>query len=395
MKTGLFRTSILFTSLIILMGCKKDSTETYEISGFAQKGPFIVGTDITISELEKDLTPTGRNFYSTIVDKNGKFVIPDVELTSDYIQLMANGYYYHEIYGSNTWQVLTLKSISDISESNSININILTHIETERLKYLIQEENLSFNDAKTKAQKEIFEIFELEDELNLNSEQLDISTDADINKKLIAISGIIQSNRQITELTELLTNINTDIKTDGKLNSTSIQTELITSAVLLNIGAIRKNLSELYNNEITGFEKHIETFINNSSYESKIYFDFPVSSEFGINLLMLKDNYQLYNDSIYCFSTRFENNYNLLFYHMEIERVDGTGTFLIDVDNSNGWTGGEDGITDEHSIWWNLTNFNKISHLPISFTGNGEIRIRINVESDEIGYHYFDKYMKW
>jgi len=96
---------------------------------------------------------------------------------------------------------------------------------------------LSFKEAKIKAQNEIFKIFELGEDLNGNSEYLNISDNEEINQKLLAISLILLGNRQLSpELTEFLTNIKIDIKTDGVLNSTSLKSELITSAILLNIG---------------------------------------------------------------------------------------------------------------------------------------------------------------
>jgi len=61
---------------IIIVSCKEESlnnsdesgnVQKEKINGFVQKGPFINGTSITISELDVDLTPTGKNFNTQIL----------------------------------------------------------------------------------------------------------------------------------------------------------------------------------------------------------------------------------------------------------------------------------------------------------------------------------------
>jgi hypothetical protein len=49
------------------------------INGFVQKGPYLNGASITISELTSDLTSTGKNFTSQIPDNKGNFEIKNVE----------------------------------------------------------------------------------------------------------------------------------------------------------------------------------------------------------------------------------------------------------------------------------------------------------------------------
>jgi hypothetical protein len=67
---------------------------TFEkINGYAQKGPYLNGTSITIAELANDLVPTGKNFSSQILDNTGTFEIKNVELTFQYVELRADGFY--------------------------------------------------------------------------------------------------------------------------------------------------------------------------------------------------------------------------------------------------------------------------------------------------------------
>lgn len=191
--------NVLFLFLIIsgiLWSCQRDkvNTKTYEIIGAAQKGPYIIGTNITISELESDLTPTGKNFHSTISDNYGSYRIPDVEFSSNYAKLMADGTYYNEVGGWTTSKRLTLTSIGNLNDSSTVNINILTHLESDRLQFLIKNAGMTFAEAKAKTKNEILAIFSLDNEINSNFEYLDITKKGDDNAKLLAISSIIQGN---------------------------------------------------------------------------------------------------------------------------------------------------------------------------------------------------------
>src|SRR4030042_5946269 len=122
---------IFIIFLLAILSCekeKKESKKNYEIKGFAQKGPFKSGTNITVLELKNTLQPTGLNFYSTVSDNMGSFLLPDVELSSHYVELMADGYYFNDNWGMTTDEKLLLKAVADVSIDSEVNINILTHI---------------------------------------------------------------------------------------------------------------------------------------------------------------------------------------------------------------------------------------------------------------------------
>ena len=99
------------------------------LSGNAQKGPFNNGTAINIAELSNALSPTGRNFSTSIIDNSGRFSVANVQLTSPYVELRANGFYFNEISNSLSEAQLTLFALSNLSGKTSLNVNILTHLE--------------------------------------------------------------------------------------------------------------------------------------------------------------------------------------------------------------------------------------------------------------------------
>ena len=78
------------------------------LSGNAQKGPFNNGTAINIAELTTTLSPTGRNFSTAITDNTGRFSVANVQLTSPYVELRANGFYFNEISNNMSEAQLTV-----------------------------------------------------------------------------------------------------------------------------------------------------------------------------------------------------------------------------------------------------------------------------------------------
>jgi hypothetical protein len=93
-------------------------------------------------------------------------------------------------------------------------------------------------------------IFNIDNVTLGNSETLDISKSGDGNAVLLAISAILQSDRTEAQLTELLSNINTDIRTDGTLDSTTTKATLLSAMEYLKSrrSTIRSNIESRYSN---------------------------------------------------------------------------------------------------------------------------------------------------
>jgi len=260
--------------LIFFLSCEKDNDDIKfkksKLTGVVQKGPFISGTQIIMGELNSSLEQTGKIFTSQIIDELGFFEITNIELSSNYVDLSANGYYFNEISGKLSSSQLSLYALSNISDKSTVNINIMTHLEKRRVEYLLKEDELNFENAKHKAQKEILSIFGIESDKMGNSETLDINQDDESNAIMLAISIILQGNRNVGELTELLASISNDIHDDGVLNDNNLLDKLRKSALELNLGNIRSNLESRYKNfgltaNIPDFENYINIFLAHSS----------------------------------------------------------------------------------------------------------------------------------
>jgi len=151
----LYLFALVLVSLVLAVSCSSNeesnssggaSTKSYTVSGYIQKGPFVQGTEITVRELDKELTPTGDTFTSTIDDNTGSFSTKG-DLKSSYVELSANGFYFNEVSGKLSTAALTLQALADLEEQKSVNVNLLTHLERKRVEYLI-ESGSSFQRSK-------------------------------------------------------------------------------------------------------------------------------------------------------------------------------------------------------------------------------------------------------
>lgn len=290
--------SVLWVFLFAFGGCKKDpvlapaitGSEIKSISGSAQKGPFAMGTSITFYELNQKYGQTGKSFNTQITDNSGTFQLNNISLISNYVQIRADGFYFNEICGSYSSSQITLNCIADIQASIPVNINLLTHLEKPRVEYLLAQ-GLPFDSAKTQAQTEILDIFNISLANIQNSENLDISQAGEGNAALLAVSSILQGFRTESELSTLLAVISNDIKTDGVLNDASSKSSLIDQALLLDTISIRSNISDFYSSQgitasIPYFEKFITQFIINSNFtRTNSVFSFPSLGFYGENIL--------------------------------------------------------------------------------------------------------------
>jgi len=266
------KTYLILLVIFILFSCNKLSenidnekiVHKETLTGYAQKGPYLNGSSITIFELDENLNQTGKTFVTQISDNTGLFSLNDLDLISQYVLLKVDGYYFNEVKGENENSPLTLYALSDITDLSTINVNIMTYLEKNRIEYLINN-GIDFSVAKDSAQKELLRVFSISKDTISNSETLDISQAGDVNAILLAISVILQSNREIAYFTELLANFINDFKEDGQIDTVMVK-KLYQKANLLSFSTIRENLENRYieigvTSEIANFENYINNFI--------------------------------------------------------------------------------------------------------------------------------------
>lgn len=394
---------------LIFVSCGKFGFNTYDINGKAQKGPFSIGTSVTIYELDDNLNQTGRSFSTTITDDAGSFEIPNTEFSSEYVQLTADGYYFNEVWGFTSYERIILTSIASLKHSNKININVLTHIEAARLKYLVQEKKMSFYQAKQQCYGEILKIFEIDTVPDLSTGDLDITKDGDANSTLLAISSILQGGKQVAEMSDFLTRLQVDLE-DGELDSKTLQTTLVSSAVLLDCEQVSINMKKRYDEigqavESTNIRPIVEAFSKKSKYEKLYDYHLPESTEYGLNLLAMGDTIYLDTNKSYSIAISQTSMINAV---AEIIFDDVNAVYCrenIQIANMENWDKAVNRY-DYHLYGSNLPidiwtdSFSGDSKLKIDFKDHGQINIRFEVSTygDEywwLGSFRKKKYLVW
>jgi hypothetical protein len=316
---NLLKLSALLCLFMAFSACKPDivpvSTD-FKINGFAQKGPFTIGSKVTVSELSSTLIETGRNFNGTITDDKGTFTVEGSGLTSNFVAVSVDGFYFNEVNGQLSPSRLILNGLVDLSQGNALNINVLTHLEFERVKFLMKS-GQGFPQAKEQAKKEVLNIFKITT-ASSNFEKLDISKTEDEHAALLAISAILQGSQTVAQLSELLSKISLDIKEDGKLDAENLKSVLLSQATILNTAKVRTNLAQRFKEigvttTIGNFEKFVTQFIKAAAFTIPNQINYPKTGINGyLNLLALRDTI-LPAGSNYCFASYLPDGASLKF----------------------------------------------------------------------------------
>jgi hypothetical protein len=123
-----------------------------KVVGAVEKGPLVIGSNVDVSELDSSLNPTGRVFHTTTTNNLGAFSVP-VTLSSPYVEITANGYYYDETAGSLSVAPLALSALASVSGDTTIDVNVLTQLIEPRVRALVSG-GMGFDSALSQAEAE-------------------------------------------------------------------------------------------------------------------------------------------------------------------------------------------------------------------------------------------------
>ncbi len=267
-----------FAMMSFLAGCSGDNVaggasgdagivavKDLEVAGVSQKGPFVTGSAVTVQELDGiTLKQTGKSFKGSIKSDKGDFAIKDINLQSQYAILEASGYYRDEISGKKSSGTVTLRAFTDLSNRKTVNINLLTHLEYERVMYLVTEKKKSIADAKAQADEEILAAFGIEGDFG-KSEDLNIFESGDGNAALLAVSVLMQSDVDVAGLTERMGEFSIALAEGGSWDDADTKTAIADWACDVDLKGtlanVRKNVeSWKYADTVPAFEKFVTNF---------------------------------------------------------------------------------------------------------------------------------------
>jgi len=240
------------------------------VTGVAQKGPFKFGSPLNLYELKKDLKPSGVVYEDEISSNKGDFVIPKVSLAYPCAKLEVRGLYRNEVTGEWSKDSMTLRALTDFSEKRTeVNINLLTHLEYDRVLYLVQEKGYSVYAAKKQAAQEIMTAFEFatavtysEDFAIFQNEGVSATTSAG-NATLLAISALVMGDRSDVEIQNAIDKFIADIKTDGEWNDLQTKADMADWAHDLDYGTVRASVKSWNILDIPDYETYLDIYWNN------------------------------------------------------------------------------------------------------------------------------------
>ena len=224
--------------------------------GFTQKGPFLKGSTVYLYELSdgRTLKQTNGNFTSNITSNDGRYKFTARDLVSQYAMVVVDGHYRNEVTGVSSDAPLRLKALTDMRKRSSVNVNLLTHMEFDRVYNLVTRgdkdgKKLTVKQAKRQAQKEILKQFHIELDDNTDAEDMDVFGKTDADAALLAVSVLLQGDSSATALSVLLTEISNDIAVYGEWRDSVAKTRLADWALM----AESKNRLEGFRRNVKGW----------------------------------------------------------------------------------------------------------------------------------------------
>lgn len=252
------RTALLVSCLLALTACgggggstgssppPTPASKTYSAtSGVAQKGPLILGSTVTAQELDATLSPTGQQYSYQITSNLGTFT-PTSTFSSQYIGLIATGYYFDEVQNQISSGTITLNAYDDLSAESVLNVNLLTTLAYQRIQKLVGA-GMTFSAAQTQAETEVLEALNVPNGSYYGAfGALDISKGTDGDNILTAVSSLFVFGNTAGTLSSLIANFQNDLGNNGTITSPQTKAALAAAAAAINPATIAANLTQEY-----------------------------------------------------------------------------------------------------------------------------------------------------
>ena len=229
---------------------EKQKSASRTISGYAQNGPYADSSVVKLIVLdESTLEPTEQVFTGMVNGGFGGYSVKAESLKSNIAQITVTGKYLDAKYGDISKEELTLYALTDLSAHESVNVNLFTTLEYERVRELVKNKKLSFAEAKKQAKEELLDAFHVvaKDETGNNVNFDDPETwnifgihdieNRDEDKVLMGLTAVF-SSFSINYLEAFIKNFAEDFAKDGKWDSDSTRMKVANAAYNLNMSVL-------------------------------------------------------------------------------------------------------------------------------------------------------------
>lgn len=260
---------LIALAALALAACEKtpgeeDNTpKDRSIQGFAQKGQFVKGSQVTAFAIGKDLIATGESFPANISDDLGAFSISG-KTGSPYLELRAEGYYFNEIEGAVSSSPLYLEAFVKSSDATA-NVNLMTTAIRPRIKKYLKD-GKDYDEALFMAQSDFLMAMDFP-WISVNFDDMDITGTKDEDALLLAFACLMQSGRTAAEVTTLIQEVASDLESKGTISPTVLE-KVKSRAENVNPFAVIENLAKYYKekglsvNSVPAFWKYIDKRYN-------------------------------------------------------------------------------------------------------------------------------------
>jgi len=245
--------TLIALAVLTLAACEKNPTDepfngTFKVSGTVEKGPFVQGSTINMQTMDEKLHATGKTFMETIKDDAGSFDFGSQEFDTPYAKITATGYFFNEVTGGLSQGMINLNALVDLSDKSSVNVNLLTHLKSQRIQKLIEEGN-TFKAAASQAQTELMGAFGLAKYAGTDVSQFSITAGTDEAAALIAVSSIIQVDRSEASMTEFISKLTNEFGANGAFSDATKET------IAKSVTKLQDKLNDIASNIVSRYEK--------------------------------------------------------------------------------------------------------------------------------------------
>ena len=259
---ALLAAGILLSACSFNESSSAESGETRTIYGTSQKGPYVKGTVVTLYGMDENLNQTGSHFSTRIDNNRGEYSLEKIALEDRYAWLNANGYYIDEMTGETSAQKISLNSLVNLQDRDHVNINILTHLSFDRIRFLVKN-GTPVDEAKRQAEKEVMNAFGFS-ESEESFEELDVLSAGEGDAKLLAITLMMLTAANVGEVTSRLASIAMDLEEDGVLGDTTLIRRIKGLVSMSNhegvYKQVRQNLEKMGATGVPDYQKYLDQF---------------------------------------------------------------------------------------------------------------------------------------
>lgn len=247
------------------------SVEEYAIknmtlTGVAQKGPFVESI-VEYRELNcKTLRITSNGYVYKGSVENGVYNLENLNTISPCIEISVWGKYLDEHTGKKSNKDIRLHAFVNLEKRSTVNINVFTQLEYDRIMYLVEEKKMPVAEARALAKKEILALFDIKDDVG-DFADLDILKPGDGNAALLAASVLLSAQTNLDKkayLTYSIDSLGDSYAKTGEWDNemkTKIANWAKSAKANGQLETIRKNVAGWKNVEaVPEFEKYVESF---------------------------------------------------------------------------------------------------------------------------------------